>query len=524
METAFAPSCDRFSFSRMATNGPPTYFGGMAIPHATAFSIETAPPNPYADGDGVVWVIAGQGTEEWAPAAVIHLAGTWGADTTLVLVNAHLGGSPLDARLGLRPEEGLTDFLEFGSSLARVVRPEPGGRFHFISAGTPVYLGETPFASLRWKSLLRQLRDSGSSVLVFIAGEDAPQAFREWGDKGRSVALGLEPGVLEKIGKHTSILAVFTAPSALPQDGEDRELADPLLMDPLYGRGTEKPPGPSPAEGAAEHPEERPTAGPKPRIWRFAPVQWAVAAVVFVVGGFLLQIRLSPRGSPAVEEGVGAAQEDGGGAEAETGGVEGGAGASATGLDGAPRSAPWPDRAPPPPLSFSVGVASFSDPARADREAEALRETVPGLPAFVVPVEVNGRTYHRVLLGAASDSAGAHAILDQIIAAVGRDPSRFVIRSTPLAFRLAVASTAAEAERQARDLHARGVPAYVFSLPVIPDPGGPGGGEDSTDAGAGFAVYAGAYETPAEASYLAEFLERLGIEATLGERVGSPLS
>ncbi|HSM61555.1 MAG TPA: SPOR domain-containing protein, partial [Longimicrobiales bacterium] len=183
-----------------------------------------------------------------------------------------------------------------------------------------------------------------------------------------------------------------------------------------------------------------------------------------------------------------------------------------TALQAAPVDATVASATPPvedaPPLGFSVALGSYQDGVVAARRARALADRVPDVLVLSVPVRLDGTLYHRVLAGPASDSADASRLAGVIARALGADPSRWVLRPTPWAFRLGELPDLETARRRVEVLTDLGIPAYVVAV-------------DYSDGSSRYRVYAGAYADELEAAHLEALLTERGLStATLSERIG----
>jgi hypothetical protein len=159
-------------------------------------------------------------------------------------------------------------------------------------------------------------------------------------------------------------------------------------------------------------------------------------------------------------------------------------------------------------LAYSLQIAAYGDQAEARERADVLSGAVPDVLFTVVPLEVSGRLYHRILAGPATDSAHAAAVATHVAEIVGLDPSQWVIRPTPSAFDFRETADRAAAERRAEDLREQGLPAYVLAI-------------DYSDGSTAYRIYVGAYADEQEAAYLTNVLAERGFGlATFSHRTG----
>jgi hypothetical protein len=162
---------------------------------------------------------------------------------------------------------------------------------------------------------------------------------------------------------------------------------------------------------------------------------------------------------------------------------------------------------------ISLTLDSFTDAAIARLQASSLNEQRPDLLFVVAPVQQNGRVYHRLLAGPAADSAGAEALRATLATVLTREnPTRWVMRSTTLAFNMGDRDDLASAAERVAQLSRVDIPAYVLELP----------GRNAAGARvARYRVYAGAYADEAEGTYLRNLLVSKGFpDARLVPRIG----
>jgi len=157
---------------------------------------------------------------------------------------------------------------------------------------------------------------------------------------------------------------------------------------------------------------------------------------------------------------------------------------------------------------YSLGLAAFQDELAARSMVQGLAGKVPGILFTIAPVQVDGSVLHRVLAGPVADSAAALALAARVAEAAALDPTRWVVRWTPRAFRLGEMPEVDAALRRSEVLQGLGVPSYVLAVTY-------------SDGSVRFRVYAGAYADEAEASFLSGLLDERGLSgATLSDRTG----
>lgn len=158
-------------------------------------------------------------------------------------------------------------------------------------------------------------------------------------------------------------------------------------------------------------------------------------------------------------------------------------------------------------LGYSVLIASYASAEDARQRVRRLSSGREGV-YFVAPTPVRGALWHRVYAGARPDRASGRTLMERLVELGAKGEVRaWDVRPVPWSFRLPRAfGDSAAALSRARQLHGRGIPAYV--LPA-------GDGES-------YRVYVGAYESRDAAAALGEQLQEAGIEAELVRRRGAP--
>jgi len=175
---------------------------------------------------------------------------------------------------------------------------------------------------------------------------------------------------------------------------------------------------------------------------------------------------------------------------------------------------PTPTGPPPeapalePPPAFSLSLSAHAEPGVAEARLATLSERAPEVWFGIVPVEVGGTAYRRLLAGLAPDSGAVEALRSRLGALLGEEPDGWVARRTHLAFLVATSPDRAEAEGAVAGLAQGGIPAYVLQV-------------DRSDGSTLYDVYAGAFADAEEAAALRATLQRAGVTAPLRERRGS---
>lgn len=516
--------------------------------------------------------------DAWAARAAIRVAEACARESRRVLlVDLDLERPALAGALGLSEGEGISDAILFGASLQRVGRAVQDGAFLFVSAGTIVGDPARVLDHPGWNELLEAHTASGTVVVLYVpAGARGAEALLALA--GSVVFLGtaeerppvddLSPSVeLAWLGRPTAEDAVAgrtTEGEGTREEAEapqDSLAADPSTQDPPSavpaadaGRqlepdeGTEAEPGVQREPGAqlpAAHgedeldpfwdesgaavPEAPDSAGdewldpsPEPSEHSRSAVDSAAAAVpertrersrgrlllwaavLFVLGAAAVWAMVRGRGDPeavgqavpgdeSVQVSASRAAEDP--ANEESRGVPDG-------------EAPTPDGGVVSAASrFGLTINAHERLEAARDQARELSASFPDLHFVLAPVAVNGVPYFRVIAGPAASRTEAETLRERLSGVLGSWVARrAILRPTRQAFLLADVGSRAEALALHERAEEAGIPAYVTAV-------------ESDDPR--FRVYAGAYGSATEASYLRALLADAGFEgAELTERTG----
>ena len=157
-------------------------------------------------------------------------------------------------------------------------------------------------------------------------------------------------------------------------------------------------------------------------------------------------------------------------------------------------------------LSYSVAVASYrsyGDALNRTRELASLDTRF-----YIAPVQVKGKTYYRVLAGLLEERDDAQLLAQRLVQmGVKQKVNSWDIRPSGLAFRFATYGFESEANGAVMRLRDSRIPAYALT-------------GVSDDGSAIYYVYAGGYETRAEAGVLENQIMQAGLQAEFVERVG----
>ncbi len=472
-----------------------------------------SPPEPPGDESGAGRVVALVASRSalaagWTGHLVSALARAWSASgLRIVVADAGLEHPTLQDAFGVVNEEGLSDALLWGASVQKVARPLTQDGFYVITAGTPVHDLAQPFTSDRWVQLCSGFREAGVT-LVTLVPESAPgwdsvvfaatdvfvlAATGEDVAVPATLAAGRLRGVLGVDAASTPTLAATpdTDSSEDLQSGDEwpSQSEEPLVSDPPSS------PSRRPVPARVVDREFVPSArmrrgaprlfgGRVPRWWLWVTLV-VLAAAALVLARFGVFSRSVPEDrQPASSAELQAAPATGGDSEA---------------------SSPAESS---PVQGFSIAVAAYEGGAAAIRFAQRLASRVPPLQVEAVPVAVDGKVFHRILVGPATDMEDASRIAGRVARVLGVDSTAWVVRPTARAFLLGERDDLEDARRSASTLVDAGFPAYVLAV-------------DFNDGSTRYRVYVGAFADEAEAEHLAGLLRERGLPtATLTDRIG----
>ncbi|NNF27005.1 MAG: SPOR domain-containing protein [Gemmatimonadetes bacterium] len=156
-------------------------------------------------------------------------------------------------------------------------------------------------------------------------------------------------------------------------------------------------------------------------------------------------------------------------------------------------------------MRYSVQIASLGSMQLA---LDAGRQwATPDMPVYVVPVEVQGRTYYRVMAGLLSTQQEASALMNDLVArGIKESANAWDVRDTNLAFALDAYPSEAEAQRARDQARSTGIPAYV--IPV------------EENGALEYWTWAGGFANGGEALVLQNLLTRQGENPPLLRRMG----
>jgi cell division septation protein DedD len=163
-------------------------------------------------------------------------------------------------------------------------------------------------------------------------------------------------------------------------------------------------------------------------------------------------------------------------------------------------------------MRFGLTINAHERATAAQEQSRDLQARFPSLQFVLVPVQVGGANYYRVVAGPAESRGHAEAIRAELAGYIGTAVARgAIVRSTRVAFLLGEYDSLDEAMARRGQAEDAGIPAYFAEYGP---PEGP----------LRYRVYAGAYANAREASHLQTLLIESGLTgAILTERMGRPL-
>ena len=142
-----------------------------------------------------------------------------------------------------------------------------------------------------------------------------------------------------------------------------------------------------------------------------------------------------------------------------------------------------------PHQAYSLALAAYQAGETAGRQAQRMARRRPDLLFIVAPVRVSGRVYHRVLASPVEDSLGAERLRASLAETLSdENAARWIVRPTPLAYGFGEFESSEAAQVRVAEVRNAGIGAYVLEVGGMQRPL--------------FRVYAGAYQSPAEAEVM----------------------
>ncbi len=494
-------------------------------PKSGAVPVEVGPGAFLRDaGGGVVTLFLAEGVDrEWAGRTAIELARTWGDSGHRVFLGDLCFHLPtLHDLLDEPASPNLADVILRQVRIEDVVRPVVAGSFLFAPACPADAEVARLVGDVGWGGLIAGFAEVGATV-VFFVDEHVPGLGRILEASSTVIVLNAtEAGYLPP-DVAARVRVVLQPPRGGPAHGapgpsadepapagaspEEPASAEPAVEEPVPTRPDE-PEDLRPLDGDHEPDQaawaswdedapELPPPGEEapPREWEAnleddsgdpvtegaahggddgsATAGWArrwLPGLVGIILGLLVILIVWPDAEDLAQAGsnepppAGAVAEAPASAEGEPAFEEAEVAPTTnqpTVAEVVARVAARPATSDDPTLGYSLALASYRDPGAALGRAEALGRLLPGVAFIVAPIRVDGATYHR-LLAVAGDMDDARALRGRIGSVTpGDDSNAWIVRSTPLAFELAVASDVEEARMLVERAGSQGINAYI---------------------------------------------------------------
>ncbi len=519
-------------------------------------------------GEGTVTLLIATPLAEeggWAPSAAVEIARSWGdAGHRIFLADLSLLRPVLHEILQDEVGQGMGDVLRGDATLDKVVHLAKAGSFLFAGAGEGVEDAEAALSSEGWTEVLEGLAEAEASAILY-APSDIPGleallvhathvvALTGAGESLRSIPAAVASRVEVSLqpsfeGLDFENIGIFSGEGAEVSGVDLQGTGDfvDLVLEDSTGALFGEPqfsdlhhlPGEDPldteaeasidevgdlvdANGAApeglseeavaseeEHPPEE-EAGVSPEVDDVPSPRPALE----IVGDGVV-------GTPAASDGVAARH---GRSLAVIGTIaiafaiwvvlRGGESPALVEPEPVAEVSPEPALPlPPTPVgpvaAYSWAIGSFSNPGTARRLAATLADQAGGVQFIVVPIEVNGALFYRLLADPAEDVVAAQGLRDALASALSSlDSDAWVLRETPQGFVFGDFPTLAEAAESIAALQALEVDGYALELEF--------------GSGHVYRVYAGAFADAQQARALAGIIEAAGLGGVqLQPRVG----
>jgi hypothetical protein len=140
-----------------------------------------------------------------------------------------------------------------------------------------------------------------------------------------------------------------------------------------------------------------------------------------------------------------------------------------------------------------------------------LQRAEPRVTFFMAPIPNQGMVYYRILAGPVADTTAAWSLMQRLVAARQKtDLDPWSIRPTVWAFHLGDFESEAAATARADELLDQQIPTYQVEVEYSAGP-------------PRRRLFAGAYEGPGPAEFMADQLKAAGIDAQFVRRQGKPI-
>ena len=456
-------------------------------------------------------VVAGANTEQ-AAAVALGIAQIEGGRRRVAIADL-VGECPvLEALHASDDPHGIADSFLYGVSLNRIALPvNDAGSVFLMPSGTEPVAAEAIYGSERWRRLAMGFQQVGALLLV-VAIPETP-GFRELCTTvGAFLPIG--PGQFPDLpGVHVIAPATPSAPSAADRFGADQPLPQANGSTGETMVLPSRPPAPRGPRAARARDAAAVSADGRRRTLIATIVALCAVAVALAAFWPAMKSRLPA----SIARLLAGAPADTTTLLVKPTPMDTLHRADSALLDSAKRAvdsllAAAPDSlsrpvTPPPAIenpadsSSAARYAIFLTAANTRKDALADARLQGQSALAVAPVLLDGAVWYRVFLGAAAARPGADSLLTQLRSK--RVVNGGAVADVPLAFRLEQNVAPATVATRLAELNKRGILAYALRQ---------ANGNDM--------IYTGAFETPAQATILADSLRALGITPVLTFRTG----
>ena len=460
------------------------------MPHEQTAPPDTSPIPALPAGAALVALVPALGDLDLAAAAAWQFARrVASAGRRVALIDCYVDAPRLHLVSGESNEDGIVDVFEYGASLSRIARAQPGGSLFFVPAGTFSPDPARIMARPRWRRLSAGFRHEDAVMLLFLP-PDCIGALASGLDGLVVLAPGHagddrtgSPEIQAALDRGIPLLATYTATadaaaaapttrSAPPPDVEDREPSraelESLAPEPPRLDFVE----PAPPPGGPVLRRRARTGAPRRRLGVYVLIlvlAVAAAAVAYrrqlgwndvgtATGPSQPEVRVVPAFRQLVPHAVDS-------------------------------------------LPFAVQVSAWTSFTQALEDADTIEGR--GFLPMISPVRLQRTLWYRVYAGPVDSQDSADSLLGAVRAS-GLDGSKAAtVALVPLSLALRHVATPLAARAERGRLRAAGVAAFVLG-----------------QADGSYRLFAGAYDSPDQAAYLDSLLTSTGSAGQLGPRIG----
>ena len=389
---------------------------------------------------------------------------------------------PIQQLLNGGDPHGLADSFVYGVSLNKIARAVPQyGELYVLPSGSEVPAYEDIFTNARWKRLAAGFKETGALLVVAAPASAAHVADVVGLADGAVLVGGAEPLGVEG-GKVLGRIATE------PGQPADVPIATPRIAA-------------SPTESVPEPEAESPEPPPPPRWWkRIASSRGAMLGIGLTLVLIALGVWFATRPFGSGHDPLWLRRQHGGATVAGTVPSLDSLGNDSAAARGASLLAPANVSDSAAAAPYAVVIARFNTLSGAQAWLQSQAKGLPS-PTFV-PVRIQGETWYAALVGSYATRVEADSLLAALSAqGLSRADSNNIVRA-PFAF--LVDSVGADAVPGLLKYFAdRGQPVYALRQP-----------------NGSARLYAGAFESPAQASLYVDAIRTSGLRPVLVYRIG----